>query len=113
MVVFCPSPTEGEPLAISMGMLVERPVVATAAEGATGLIEPGTGAIATPDHDPLAVAALLASYRADPALARSEGEAARRLAAARHDPATVAERAEALLLGGAGESNAGNGGNQR
>jgi len=113
IVVFCPSPTEGEPLAISMGMLVERPVVATAAEGATGLIEPGTGAIATPDHDPLAVAALLASYRADPALARSEGEAARRLAAARHDPATVAERAEALLLGGAGESNAGNGGNQR
>jgi glycosyltransferase involved in cell wall biosynthesis len=37
VVVFCPSPTEGEPLAISMGMLTERPVVATAAEGATGL----------------------------------------------------------------------------
>jgi glycosyltransferase involved in cell wall biosynthesis len=99
VVVFCPSPTEGEPLAISMGMLTERPVVATAAEGATGLIDPGTGAIASPGHDPVAVAALLASYRADPALTRSEGKAARELAAARHDPATVAARAEALLLG--------------
>jgi glycosyltransferase involved in cell wall biosynthesis len=99
IVVFCPSPTEGEPLAISMGMLTERPVVATAAEGATGLIQPGTGAIATPDHDAAAVAALLASYRADPRLVESEGRAARELAAARHDPAAVAERAEALLLG--------------
>jgi glycosyltransferase involved in cell wall biosynthesis len=101
VVVFCPSPTEGEPLAISMGMLTERPVVATAAEGAVGLIEPGTGAIAAPDHDPAAVAALLAGYRADPALAAAEGRAARQLAAARHDPARVAELAEALLLRGA------------
>jgi glycosyltransferase involved in cell wall biosynthesis len=100
VVVFCPSPTEGEPLAISMGMLTERPVVATAAEGATGLIEPGTGAIAVPDHDPAAVAALLAGYRADPALTRKEGRAARELAAARHDPAAIAERAEQLLRGG-------------
>jgi glycosyltransferase involved in cell wall biosynthesis len=99
VVVFCPSPTEGEPLAISMGMLTERPVVATAAEGATGLIQPGTGAIARPDHDPVAVAALLASYRADPQLARGEGRAARELAASRHDPGAVAELAEALLLG--------------
>jgi glycosyltransferase involved in cell wall biosynthesis len=101
VVVFCPSPTEGEPLAISMGMLTERPVVATAAEGAVGLIEPGTGAIAAPDHDAAAVAALLAGYRADPALTATEGRAARELAAARHDPARVAELAEALLLRGA------------
>ena len=66
VVVFCPSPTEGEPLAISMGMLTERPVVATAAEGATGLLQPGTGAIAAPDHDAAAVCALLAGYRGDP-----------------------------------------------
>lgn len=99
VVVFCPSPTEGEPLAISMGMLTARPVVATAAEGATGLIQPGTGAIATPDHDAVAVATLLASYRADPRLAASEGRAARELASGRHDPAAVAARAEALLLG--------------
>jgi glycosyltransferase involved in cell wall biosynthesis len=97
VVVFCPSPTEGEPLAISMGMLVELPVVATAAEGATGLIQPGTGAIATPDHDASAVAMLLAGYRGDPERARTEGRAARALAAARHDPVVVGERAEALL----------------
>ena len=101
VVVFCPSPTEGEPLAISMGMLTERPVVATAAEGATGLIEPGTGAIAAPDHDAGAVAAVLAGYRADSALTATEGKAARRLAAARHDPMRVAELAEALLVRGA------------
>jgi glycosyltransferase involved in cell wall biosynthesis len=101
VVVFCPSPTEGEPLAISMGMLTERPVVATAAEGAVGLIEPGTGAIAAPDHDSAAVAVLLAGYRADPALTATEGRAARQLAAARHDPARVAELAEALLVRGA------------
>lgn len=99
VVVFCPSPTEGEPLAISMGMLTERPVVATAAEGATGLIQPGTGAIAAPDHDAAAVCALLAGYRDDPARARADGRAARELAAARHDPAVVGERAEALLRG--------------
>jgi len=99
VVVFCPSPTEGEPLAISMGMLAERPVVATAAEGATALIEPGTGAIASPDHDAAAVAALLARYREDPARTQAEGRAARALAAARHDPATVGALAEALLRG--------------
>jgi glycosyltransferase involved in cell wall biosynthesis len=97
VVVFCPSPTEGEPLAISLGMLTERPVIATAAEGATGLVQPGTGAIAVPDHDATAVTALLAGYRDDPARARSEGQAGRALAAARHDPAVVGERAEALL----------------
>jgi glycosyltransferase involved in cell wall biosynthesis len=99
VVVFCPSPTEGEPLAISMGMLVERPVVATAAEGAIGLVEPGTGAIAVPDHDAAAVCALLAGYRAEPERARAEGRTARELASARHDPAVVGERAEALLRG--------------
>jgi glycosyltransferase involved in cell wall biosynthesis len=99
VVVFCPSPTEGEPLAISMGMLVERPVISTAAEGAAGLIQPGTGAIAEPDHDAAAVCALLARYRSDPERARAEGRAARELAAARHDPAVVGERAEALLRG--------------
>jgi glycosyltransferase involved in cell wall biosynthesis len=96
-VVFCPSPTEGEPLAISLGMLTERPVVATAAEGASGLLQPGSGAIATPDHDPAAVCALLARYRNNPELARTEGRAARELAAARHDPAVVGAQAEALL----------------
>jgi glycosyltransferase involved in cell wall biosynthesis len=99
VVVFCPSPTEGEPLAISLGMLTERPVVATAAEGATGLLEPGCGAIATPDHDAAAVRALLAGYRDDPERARAEGRAARARAADRHDPTVVGARAEELLGG--------------
>jgi glycosyltransferase involved in cell wall biosynthesis len=99
VVVFCPSPTEGEPLAISMGMLTERPVVATAAEGATGLVLPGAGAIAEPDHDAASVAALLAGYRSDPARARAEGRAGRERAAQRHDPGRVGELAEALLRG--------------
>jgi glycosyltransferase involved in cell wall biosynthesis len=97
VVVFCPSEMEGEPLGISLGMLAERPVIATAAEGAAGLIQPGTGAIAVPDHDVAAVAALVAAYRADPARARAEGRAGRSLAAARHDPAAVAKLAEAAL----------------
>jgi glycosyltransferase involved in cell wall biosynthesis len=96
-VVFCPSPTEGEPLAILLGQLTARPVVATAAEGAAGLIEPGTGAIASPEHDAAAVAALLADYRADPARAEAEGRRARELAVARHEPDVVAALAERLL----------------
>jgi len=99
VVVFCPSPTEGEPLAISLGMLTERPVVATAAEGATGLLEPGCGAISTPDHDAAAVRALLAGYRDDPERTRAEGRAARARAADRHDPTVVGARAEELLGG--------------
>ena len=60
------------------------------------LLQPGAGAIAAPDHDAAAVCALLAGYRPNPARARAEGRAAREPAAARHDPAVVGERAEAL-----------------
>jgi colanic acid biosynthesis glycosyl transferase WcaI len=97
VVVFCPSPSEGEPLAVVLGQLTARPVVATAAEGAAGLIEPGTGAIATPEHDPAAVAALFAAYRADPARVAADGQRARALAVARHDSRAVAALAERLL----------------
>jgi glycosyltransferase involved in cell wall biosynthesis len=92
-VVFCPSPTEGEPLAIVLAQLAARPVVAAAAEGATGLVD----AIARPEHDPRAVAALLAPYRADPSRARADGHRARELSLARHDPDAVAARAERVL----------------
>ena len=98
-VVFCLSPTEGEPLAISLGMLTERPVVATAAEGATGLLQPGSGAIATPDHDPGLRLRAAGPLPERSARAIAEGRAARELAAARHDPARVGEQAEALLRG--------------
>jgi glycosyltransferase involved in cell wall biosynthesis len=92
-VVFCPSPTEGEPLAIVLAQLAARPVVAAAAEGATGLVD----AIARPEHDPQAVAALLGAYRADPGRAQAHGRRARELAVARHEPDTVAVRAERRL----------------
>jgi glycosyltransferase involved in cell wall biosynthesis len=91
--VFCPSPTEGEPLAIVLAQLAARPVVAAGAEGAAGLVD----TIARPEHDPQAVAALLAAYRAEPARAQADGRRARELAVARHDPDAVAARAERLL----------------
>lgn len=97
LAAFCPSPTEGEPLAIVVPMLCGRPVVSGGAEGALGLIEPGAGAIAQPDHDPAAMAALIAAYRDDPARLAREGAEARRRAAAAHDAAAIAARAEALL----------------
>ena len=95
--VFCPSPTEGEPLAISMGMLAERPVVATAAEGATGLDRARNRGDRCARPRRGAVAALLAAYRADPDRARRRGAAGRALAAARHDPAAIGARAAELL----------------
>jgi glycosyltransferase involved in cell wall biosynthesis len=98
LAVFCPSPTEGAPLAIIVPMLCERPVVSTGAEGALDLIQPGIGVIAHPDHDPAAVAAAIASYRDDPERVRTHGVQARRRAAEMHDAEAVAARAEALLV---------------
>ncbi len=100
VVAFCPSPTEGAPRAIIAAMLAERPVVATAAEGATGLIPAGAGEIAVPDHDPRAAAALLRRYRDEPERARAHGAAARRHAAATHDPAVITAQIERLLRAG-------------
>ena len=66
--VFCPSPTEGAPRATILGMLAERPCLATGAEGVADLIRPEFGAITQPENDPEALAALLETYLADPAL---------------------------------------------
>jgi glycosyltransferase involved in cell wall biosynthesis len=103
-VVFCPSPTEGAPRAVILTMLCERPCVAGGREGVTDLLAPGTGAIAEPEHDPAAVAALLRRYRDDPALGRREGAAARRRAAEMHDAERIGAQVERLLRldGGAG-----------
>ena len=97
VVAFCPSPTEGAPRAIIAAMLAERPVVATAAEGASGLIPAGAGEIAAPDNDPRATAALLRRYRDEPDLARAHGAAARLHAAATHDPAVITAQVALLL----------------
>lgn len=98
LAAFCPSPTEGAPLAVIVSMLCELPVVATGAEGATGLVVPGTGVIAEPEHDPEAVASAVAAYRDDSDRRRAEGERGRRRIADLHDAEAVAARAEAVLV---------------
>lgn len=95
--VFAPSPTEGAPRAIIMGQLTAIPVIATAAEGALGLIEDGAGAIVTPDHDAAAVSRTLAAYRDDPERRRREGDAARALAVERYDRDRVLTTVERVL----------------
>jgi glycosyltransferase involved in cell wall biosynthesis len=90
---FCPSPTEGSPTSVILGMLAGRPCVATAAEGVAGLIE-GAGAIVSPENDPAAMAAVLSEYAADPARVRREGAVAARRAGERFDAAVVAAQAE-------------------
>ncbi|PRC60101.1 hypothetical protein C6A85_20050 [Mycobacterium sp. ITM-2017-0098] len=62
------------------------------------MIEPGMGAIAHPEHDSEALAALLKQYRDDPSRAAREGAAGRHLAEQRYDGAVVAEQIERLLI---------------
>jgi glycosyltransferase involved in cell wall biosynthesis len=102
--VFCPSPAEGQPRAVILGMLAERPCVSTGAEGVVGLIEDGFGAIVSPENDPEAVAAVLRRYEGDPERVRREGALAARRAVERFDRAVVAERAEELILAEAGRA---------
>jgi glycosyltransferase involved in cell wall biosynthesis len=97
--VFCPSPAEGQPRAVILGMLAERPCVSTGAEGVIGLIEGSFGAIVSPENDAAALAAVLRRYEGDPERVRREGALAARRAIERFDRAVVAERAERLLLG--------------
>ena len=86
LLVFAPSPTEGEPRVIVMAQLVGIPVIATDPEGATGLIPDGGGTIVSPSHDPHALAVVLARYRDDPQRIRREGEHARAATLQSHDP---------------------------
>ena len=86
VLVFTPSPTEGEPRVIVMSQLVGLPVIATDPEGAEGLIPPGGGTIVSPSHDPLALARTIEAYREDPERRRREGEVARRATLKSHDP---------------------------
>jgi glycosyltransferase involved in cell wall biosynthesis len=97
VLVFAPSPTEGAPRAIILGQLTATPVVATAAEGADGLIEAGTGTIVTPGHDPEATAEALRGYRDDPDRRRREGAAARAMALERYDRDRVLATVERVL----------------
>jgi glycosyltransferase involved in cell wall biosynthesis len=96
---FCPSPTEGSPTSVILGMLASRPCVSTAAEGVTGLVEEGLGTVVTPENDPDAVAAALREYARDPERVRREGALAALRAGERFDAGTVSVQAERLLGG--------------
>jgi glycosyltransferase involved in cell wall biosynthesis len=97
--VFCPSPTEGAPRATIVGMLAERPCLASGAEGVADLIAPEFGAIAQPDHDPAALAAVLRRYLEDPSLGPRQGKAARAWAERQYAGPVVAAQIEHLLSG--------------
>jgi glycosyltransferase involved in cell wall biosynthesis len=100
--VFCPSPAEGQPRAVILGMLAARPCVSTGAEGVVGLIEEEFGTIVSPENDAEAVAAALRPYEGDPERIAREGAIAARRAVERFDRAVVAEQAERLILAAAG-----------
>jgi glycosyltransferase involved in cell wall biosynthesis len=95
--VFCPSPTEGAPRAVILGMLARRPCLATGAEGVADMIDPSIGGIAARENDPEALAELIRPYFAEPALAGEQGERARELAIERYSAPVVARRIEELF----------------
>jgi len=106
--VFCPSPTEGAPRAVILGMLASRPCLSTGAEGVADMIRPEFGGIASPENDPESLRVLLARYLEDPERAAREGEAARAYAEQTYAAPVVAEQIEQLLeqaIGGAGRSH--------
>ncbi len=110
VLVFCPSPTEGAPRAVLLGMLAERPCVATGPEGVADIIVPGIGAITEPENDPAALTAVLRGYVEQPERVASEGAEARRRAVAVYDMPVVCAQAERLFAaarhGGRGEGGA-------
>ena len=95
--VFCPSPTEGAPRAVILGMLASRPCLSTGAEGVSDMITPEIGGIASPENDPDSLRELLARYLEDPQRAGREGAAARSHAERTYAAPVVAELIEGLL----------------
>ncbi len=95
--VFCPSPTEGAPRAVILGMLASRPCLSTGAEGVSDMINPQLGGIADPENDPASLRALLARYLDDPQRLAREGAAARAHAERTYAAPVVAQLIEGLL----------------
>jgi glycosyltransferase involved in cell wall biosynthesis len=95
--VFCPSPTEGAPRAVILGMLASRPCLSTGAEGVADMISPEIGGISEPENDPDALAAMLRRYLDDPSRAAREGRAARAFAERTYAAPVVAELIEGLF----------------
>jgi glycosyltransferase involved in cell wall biosynthesis len=109
--VFCPSPTEGAPRAVILGMLASRPCLSTGAEGVADMIRPEFGGIASPENEPDSLRPLLARYLEDPERIGREGAAARAYAERTYAAPVVAELIEGLLndalaAGGSGTRSA-------
>src|SRR5262249_35179368 len=75
--VFCPSPTEGAPRAVILGMLASRPCLSTGAEGVADMIGPEFGGIASPENEPEPLQELISRYIGDPERVAREGAVAR------------------------------------
>jgi glycosyltransferase involved in cell wall biosynthesis len=95
--VFCPSPTEGAPRAVILGMLASRPCLSTGAEGVSDMITPEIGGIASPENDPESLRALLVRYLDDPGRVEREGAAARSYAERTYAAPIVAEMIDGLF----------------
>ena len=95
--VFCPSPTEGAPRAVILGMLASRPCLSTGAEGVADMITPEYGGIASPENDPASLRPLLERFLSDPEEGRRAGAAARAHAEATYAAPVVAQRIEELF----------------
>jgi glycosyltransferase involved in cell wall biosynthesis len=95
--VFCPSPTEGAPRAVILGMLASRPCLSTGAEGVADMIKPEFGAISSPENDPETLRKLILPYLDDRERVAREGAAARAYAEQTYAAPVVAEQIEHLL----------------
>jgi glycosyltransferase involved in cell wall biosynthesis len=95
--VFCPSPTEGAPRAVILGMLASRPCLSTGAEGVADMITSEFGGIASPENDPASLRPLLERFSSDPVEAERAGRAARAHAEATYAAPVVAKRIEELF----------------
>jgi glycosyltransferase involved in cell wall biosynthesis len=95
--VFCPSPTEGAPRAVILGMLASRPCLSTGAEGVADMIMPEFGGIASPENEPEPLRSLISGYLDDPVRVATEGAAARAYAERTYAAPVVAARIEQLL----------------
>jgi glycosyltransferase involved in cell wall biosynthesis len=95
--VFCPSPTEGAPRAVILGMLASRPCLSTGAEGVADMIRPEFGGISSPENEPDALRALISPYLDDPDSVARKGAAARAYAEQTYAAPVVAAQIERLL----------------
>lgn len=95
--VFCPSPTEGAPRAVILGMLASRPCLSTGAEGVADMISPEFGGIASPENQPDSLRPLIERYVDDPQRVAREGAEARAHAERTYAAPVVAELIEGLM----------------